>query len=587
MRRSLRVLSLLTIGLVAALASVVWAIPSQQVNLLQLFQLNIRTDLELLADEAIGVGLRPELWTGNVEPTAPNFGVDLWFDSELLALEIYGETRPDDWFGATTRDPELLARNTRHDVELMADTIYGVDVRPDAWTGAPRIFRCSRSTQNLTRLLERFYSVRFTVPESVLDYCGVVLIEAEDRLFTTVVRTEAFQAQLPELLGSLRGDLERLADELLGLDNRPTGWVVNRDPETEGYLTQMSADLERLADDQLGAQVRPDAWLGQLGVVPFASYLNLRFDLELLTDLLLGDGIRPRGWQGTDPLAVCPVDIQNLLTVAELNFGGAQLPPRESFATSAEYCAEVTRVVNDFVENPPVPEVVEEEQEPDRRYIARSRLAFAYLDVAALQYMGTMPFDVEFRAWFRNFNESNMMFVSGADFALFIDRRFTTMPEEVFRTLPTLEGRRPLTFCDARWCNGPGPTPTPTGVGPIAAVLQAATQVPTPDPVILQEREGKILVSWNNIRVNYLLDRPETRTVQVTLEICADPSQIACEPVISVFNFNTNTPQPVIQTFNGLNVYEFPYGYITNVIVEGATRFSRDLWISEPLFRGG
>jgi hypothetical protein len=150
--------------------------------------------------------------------------------------------------------------------------------------------------------------------------------------------------------------------------------------------------------------------------------------------------------------------------------------------------------------------------------------------------------------------------------------------------LPTLEGRRPLTFCDARWCNGPGPTPTPTGSGPILAILNASTPPATPNQDELQE-QGKILVSWNNIRVNYLLDRPELGLVQVTLEICADPSQIACEPVISVFDGNSGTFKPVIQQFNGLNVYEFPYGYITNLTVEGASRFSRDLWISDPTIR--
>src|SRR5690606_4870785 len=138
----------------------------------------------------------------------------------------------------------------------------------------------------------------------------------------------------------------------------------------------------------------------------------------------------------------------------------------------------------------------------------RSRLAFSYLDVAALQYMGIMPLDVEFRPWYRNFQESNMMFVSGENFAVYIDRRFTTMPDEAFRILPSLEGRKPLTFCDATWCNGPGPTPTPTGDSPLVLLLQQTTPEPTRDPLVL-EQQGKILVSWNNIRVNYLLDRTD------------------------------------------------------------------------------
>jgi hypothetical protein len=82
------------------------------------------------------------------------------------------------------------------------------------------------------------------------------------------------------------------------------------------------------------------------------------------------------------------------------------------------------------------------------------------------------------------------------------------------------------------------------------------------------------------------LDRPDTGTVQVTLEICSDPTQVACEPVLSVFDNTTGTTRPIISQFNGLNVYELPYGYSTNFILEGTTLFSRDIWVSDPTIRG-
>jgi hypothetical protein len=199
--------------------------------------------------------------------------------------------------------------------------------------------------------------------------------------------------------------------------------------------------------------------------------------------------------------------------------------------------------------------------------------------------MGVMPYDTEFRAWYRNYNTSTMMFVTGEDFALFIDRRWTTMTEDAFRRLPTLEGKKPRTFCDASWCDGPGPTPTPTGDGPLVLLLPQSTPEPTRDTQNLQT-QGKALVGWNNIRVNYLLDRPGG-TVQVSLEICSDSTQTICEPVISVFDNTTGTLRPVISRFNGLNVYEFKYGYQTNFVIEGATRFSNDIWISDCTFRQG
>jgi len=312
----------------------------------------------------------------------------------------------------------------------------------------------------------------------------------------------------------------------------------------------------------------------------------IRFNLELLADVTLGDDTRPAGWQGVDPLDVCsPVD-QALVTIAELNFSyviDAGLIGNDNF------CSLVVFTVNDRVENPPAePEATDEAGEPltteDERFIAEANFAFAYLDVAATQYMGIMPGGTIFRAWYRNYNQSNMMFVSGDDFALFIDRRFTTMTEEVFRTLPTLEGRRPLTYCDAFWCNGPGPTPTPTGSGPLLALLNNATPIATPIPAE-EGGSGKTQVSWNHIRVTYLLDRPEVNSVQVTLEICTTPEQTVCEPVIQVFDNLTGTFKPVLSTLNGFNVYEFTYGYNTNVIIEGPTLISPDVWISDPTIR--
>jgi hypothetical protein len=203
-----------------------------------------------------------------------------------------------------------------------------------------------------------------------------------------------------------------------------------------------------------------------------------------------------------------------------------------------------------------------------------------------------MPGGTLFRAWYRNFGGSSMMFVSGEDFAVFIDRRWTDLDEDVFRRLPTTEGVRPLTFCDANWCNGPSPTPTPTGSGPLLEIIQANTP---PAPIIAEVTPGFVeeqsLVSWNNIRVNYLLQRPGVQCttsqtvagcVQVSLEICIDPSQVVCEPVVSVLDAATGVAQPVVSQFNGLNVYELPYGYSTNFTIQASNFYSNDIWLNDP-----
>jgi len=158
------------------------------------------------------------------------------------------------------------------------------------------------------------------------------------------------------------------------------------------------------------------------------------------------------------------------------------------------------------------------------------------------------------------------------------------MDVEVFNRLPTLEGVKPLTFCDASWCNGPGPTPTPTGSGPIELLLLEGTAIPTPNTRELASTKTQI--NWNSIRVTYILDDTATRTAQVTLELCADNNQVDCEPAEVVFDNNAGAPKQVIgQAPNGLNIYQFPYGYSSNLLIESGNRFSSDVWISDPTLR--
>ena len=52
-----------------------------------------------------------------------------------------------------------------------------------------------------------------------------------------------------------------------------------------------------------------------------------------------------------------------------------------------------------------------------------------------------------------------------------------------------------------------------------------------------------------------------------------------------VYDNATGTAKAVIATQNGLNVYEFAYGYTNNLLIEGETRFSPDVWISDPTIR--
>jgi hypothetical protein len=545
----------------------------QQTNPLAL---DTRVDLETLANAVLGEGQRPESWTNNRDAASTKFVSDLWFDNEQLANSVFGAgIRPPDWLGATSVNAAVLERNIRHDLELSADRFFGSRSRPPEWIGASGLLRCDRSLQNLVTVLRSFYNIRIQTPESALNYCATVRNDIQDAFFNQGVFTTDLE-QLKDLTLAVRGDLERLADEKLGLNNRPVNWIGNKNRESATLVGDNFLDLENLASQLLGGDQRPLNWIGVVTTSPFISYRNLRHDLELLADQTLGDSVRPRGWQGVNPLERCEPLTQDLVLLTQINYGFAteSIPPEN-------FCQEADNAANLLVENPPFEDVVEQEERSP--FMAEAQSAFSYLDVNATQYMGIMPPGTKFRAWYRNFAASTMMFVSGNDFAVYIDQRWTTLPLDIFSNLPTLEGVAPLTFCDASWCNGPGPTPTPTGSGALALLLNQTTPVAPPSQ---QEISEKKQVSWNNVRVTYLLDNPQTRTAQVALEICAEPAQITCEPVIRVFDNAVGAAKPVLsQSPNGLNVYEFPYGYSSNLLIEGTTLTSPDVWISDPSIR--
>jgi hypothetical protein len=480
--------------------------------------------------------------------------------------------RPPTWFSITSQRGTIVARNVRHDVELAADQVFGVRNRPEDWRGASPLFQCSRALQNVAELSDLFFAIDLETLPSTLNYCASVQAELEEKLADQQGRSDA--PGNTELILAVRGDLERLADENLGLNTRPNGWIGNINVESLTLVGDIFLDQETLANELLGLNIRPENWIGVVSNNSFISWRNLRHDLEILADESLGLDIRPRGWQRASQLERCEPDIQDLVIVTEqLEFTIEGLPEEN-------FCAQVAAAANTVAENPPLEEF--EIVEGDNRFLAEAENSFAYLDVGASLYMGAMPYGTEFRAWYRNFGESSMMFVSGDDFAVFTDRRWTTLPQDRYDNLPTLEGIAPLTFCDAFWCNGPGPTPTPTGSGPLALLLAEATAPAPPD---IAEIGEKIEVSWNNIRVTYLADSSETRTAQVALEICGEPAQIDCEPVLRIYDNAAGAPKPVLSQFNGLNVFEFTYGYTANLLVEGATRTSPDLWISDPSIR--
>jgi hypothetical protein len=335
-----------------------------QTNPFEQLVFDTRADLELLADEVLSAGVRPPEWSGNTDLTSPTMVTDLWFDNEILANAIFGpDTRPADWIGAPVPILPILARNVRHDLELSADEVYGRGERPSVWRGGLKIISCDRELQNTLELLSRFYSITPQTAESSLNYCDTVQAEIEDNLINIVFGTadaEGNFANPVELLGAARGDLERLADELLGLNTRPERYIGNRDVTEPNFAGDVRQDLELLADTRLGPGNRPAGWIGRTSNSPATSYLNLRHDIELLTDVTLGIGSRPTGWQGVNPIERCDPLLRSLTFLAQQTFPTFTVADIDTSAL--DYCAQIAQVVNAVVENPPALDLVEDEE---------------------------------------------------------------------------------------------------------------------------------------------------------------------------------------------------------------------------------
>jgi hypothetical protein len=124
-----------------------------------------------------------------------------------------------------------------------------------------------------------------------------------------------------------------------------------------------------------------------------------------------------------------------------------------------DFCANLEAEINAFMEA-----ILADET--DEGVPGESRLAFAFVDFGARQYVGEMPEGTPFIAVARNaLPGSQMAFVisRNQDFAVFVDYTFTSITAAEFLSLPDY---REWTgdiraYCTARWCRDPGPQPTP------------------------------------------------------------------------------------------------------------------------------
>ncbi|PJF39574.1 MAG: hypothetical protein D6737_06590 [Chloroflexi bacterium] len=140
--------------------------------------IDARLDLENLATNQLGSS-RPTGWTNNGDGNSPSLLVDVRLDLELLANTVFGiNKRPAEWFGASRTTREANTRDIRHDLEFLADSALQPNVRPPGWIGGDAILRCDRATQNLIRLLEQGGVFTLSVDPNLSNFCAVAAEQA-------------------------------------------------------------------------------------------------------------------------------------------------------------------------------------------------------------------------------------------------------------------------------------------------------------------------------------------------------------------------------------------------------------------------
>jgi hypothetical protein len=143
--------------------------------------LAVRNDLEVLANATLGQTDRPIGWNGGYDVTNPQMALLARLDLDNLAANVLPNL-PAGWFGVQSTSGYGIARDIRHDLELLADVTVGVSIRPPNWVGDDPIMRCSRATQTLVMLLRTRNLFTPTVTAASPTYCND--LEVEVSVFT-------------------------------------------------------------------------------------------------------------------------------------------------------------------------------------------------------------------------------------------------------------------------------------------------------------------------------------------------------------------------------------------------------------------
>ena len=397
---------------------------------------------------------------------------------------------------------------------------------------------------------------------------------------------------VPTLI-SIRSDLELLAGDRLGTE-RPLGWSGSLDTNDPQLPLLTRLDLELLAGRLIAPNERPAGWFGAIPSSTVAIVRDIRHDLELLADAVGTANIRPSGWTGSDPLLRCERGVQALINVLERggvfslnvntndpNFCFLAELQASHFAETSILSSQNTGITT-TTSNPAAPAAAGQSAPLPGSVQIDTEVAFAFLNRYGTEQVGKIPVGTNVQPVARSFTQfSAMTLVRGSDFEVFIDYRDSSLTDDQFAGLSSVDSASVNTNCNATWCQ------------PVVYTLgnPAAGRTTVPGQPVASTGGGtqasantgnKTRVPIENLIINYDGEDANNSTL-VRMQLCGGSTAIAgnvCQPVTQVIAPDGSVLQPV-GSLNGLSQYRLPYGYSANS-PRSANYFLVDVWINTP-----
>lgn len=257
-----------------------------------------------------------------------------------------------------------------------------------------------------------------------------------------------------DLLTAARNDLDILASQNMGAD-RPLGWTANGDITNIQLPILIRLDLELLAGQLMGPDQRPEGWFGAVPSTAFAIARDIRHDLELLADKVNPPNVRPPGWIGSDPVMRCDRSVQTLVFVLErtssykLNIDVFDREFCRLAELQATAYAESNLLPNNRVTNNG------SQSSSSSGVQITSPYAVAFLDRFGRRATGSIPVGEQITPVARSYTQfSKMMLVRGNGYEVFIDFSASNISIDQYAALPDVNSVGTQTSCSAGWCKG-------------------------------------------------------------------------------------------------------------------------------------